>query len=250
MNAPLPFQQFQLELGRRLRDPRGTARPSGVPPRRLAIYEELLFNNITGFLDSCFPVSRKLLGERRWRRMHRAFFRDWRSHTPWFREIPREFLRWLEATQPARLPRWLADLAHYEWVELALDVMDAPEPPADPEGDLMAGLPVLAPALMNLAYDWPVQRISPNWRPRKPSSTGATHLLVFRDRAGTVQFVELNPVSARLIALLQEAAITGAAACMRIAAELGHPDPAAVAAGGRQILENLRAHGAILGVQP
>lgn len=252
MNAPQPFQEFQLALGRRLRDPRGTERPAGVPARRLAIYEELLFNNVTGFLDSCFPVSRKLLGEKRWRRLNRIFFRDWRSHTPWFREIPREFLRWLTETEilPVRLPRWLAELAHYEWVELALDVMDAPEPPADPDGDLMAGVPVLAPALMNLAYAWPVHRIGPDWRPRKPVQT---HLLVFRDRAGMVQFIQLNPVSARLVALLQESGqhgLTGDAACAAIAAELGHPDPTVVAAGGRQILENLRANGAVLGVKP
>lgn len=252
MNAPQPFQEFQLALGRRLRDPRGTERPAGVPARRLAIYEELLFNNVTGFLDSCFPVSRKLLGEKRWRRLNRIFFRDWRSHTPWFREIPREFLRWLTETEilPVRLPRWLSELAHYEWVELALDVMDAPEPPADPDGDLMAGVPVLAPALMNLAYAWPVHRIGPDWRPRKPVQT---HLLVFRDRAGMVQFIQLNPVSARLVALLQEGGqhgLTGDAACAAIAAELGHPDPAVVAAGGRQILENLHANGAVLGVKP
>jgi hypothetical protein len=67
-----------------------------------------------------------LLGEQRWRRLNRTFYRDWPLHTPWFREIPREFVRYLaEARHHASLcPAWLAELAHYEWAELAVDVMD------------------------------------------------------------------------------------------------------------------------------
>ncbi|MHB1360026.1 MAG: HvfC/BufC family peptide modification chaperone [Rhodocyclaceae bacterium] len=85
----LAFQNFQNAFGRHIRDPRQAPRPTGVPARRMAIYNELLFNNLTGFLDACFPITRQLFGERRWRRLHRAFFREARCHTPYFREIPR-----------------------------------------------------------------------------------------------------------------------------------------------------------------
>jgi hypothetical protein len=240
------FQQFQHEFGRHLRDPRRHARPAGVPTRRAAIYGELLFNNLTGFLDACYPVTRAVLGERRWRRLQRAFFREARCHTPWFREIPREFLAWLEATDTIDLPPWLRELAHYEWVELALDVMDAATPAHDPQGDLLAGTPVLAPALLNLAYAWPVQRIGPDYRPRKPQPV---HLLVFRDGGDSVRFVELNPVSARLVDLLSQGELSGRAACLQVAQEIGHPDPAAVVAHGAALLADLRAAGAILGIR-
>jgi hypothetical protein len=238
------FQNFQYDFGRHLRDPRKAARPAGVPARRAEIYAELLFNNLTGFLDACFPISRQILGEKRWRRLQRAFFRTARCQTPYFREIPREFLDWLPAEAG---PRWLKALAHYEWVELALDVMDAPTPAHAPAGDLLAGIPVLAPALMNLAYAWPVQRIGPDYRPRKQQPT---HLLVFRDAQDQVQFIELNPVSARLVDLLQEGRLSGRAACAAIAAELGHPDPLVVIHHGAVLLEQLRSAGAILGVKP
>lgn len=240
------FQQFQHDFGRHLRDPRAAARPVGVPARRMALYNELLYNNLEGFLIACFPVTRQVLGMRRWPRLVRAFFREARCRTPYFREIPREFLDWLTAVAGLKLPPWLRELAHYEWVELALDVMDVASPPHDPAGDLLDGVPVLAPALMNLAYAWPVQRIGPDWRPRKPV---ATHLLVFRDAAARVQFVALNPVSARLVALLLAGA-TGRAACRAIAAELGHAQPDAVVAHGARVLEDLRTLGAILGTQP
>jgi hypothetical protein len=97
---------------------------------------------------------------------------------------------------------------------------------------------------MNLAYAWPVQRIGPDYRPRKPSPT---HLLVYRDTNDEVRFVELNPVSARLIDLLLEGRLTGRAACIAIATELGHPDPRAVIAHGASLLAELRTAGALLG---
>ncbi len=244
----LPFQEFQREFARHVRDPRRHRRPAGMPARRMAVYNELLFNNLTGFLDACFPVSRDVLGERRWRRLNREFFRDWQSHTPYFREIPREFLRWLlEAQTAVRLPRWLRELAHYEWAELAVDVMEAAPPACDPSGDLMDGQPVLAPALMNLAYSWPVQHIGPAWKPRSPVPT---HLIVFRDRLDGVRFVELNAVSARLVALIADGGRTGRQCSDLIAGELGHADSAIVAAGAREILEGLRQQQAILGVRP
>ncbi|HNH36659.1 MAG TPA: putative DNA-binding domain-containing protein [Rhodocyclaceae bacterium] len=242
------FRDFQMAFGRHVRDPRHHPRPPGVPARRMAVYNELLFNNLTGFLDACFPVCRQVLGDPRWRRLNRAFYREWRSPTPYFREIPREFLRWLLETETTgRLPRWFRDLAHYEWVELAVDTMEAPDPPHDPAGDPMDGEPVLAPASMNLAYAWPVHRIGPAFRPRKPE---AAHLLVFRDREDGVRFIALNPVTARLVSLLGEGGRSGRACAALIARELGHPDPGAAEAGARDAIGRLRDQQAILGVRP
>jgi len=246
MNAPLPaFQQFQMAFGRRCRDPRGSPRPAGVPTRGMAAYEELLVNNITGFLDACFPVCRSLLGDGRWRRLNRAFYRDWRATTPWFREIAQEFLRFLAGTTRT-LPPWLRDLAHYEWVELAVDTCSATAVAHDPGGDLMTGQPLLNPTLMSLAYDWPVQRIGPDYRPRKPMPV---RLLVYRDGDDTVRFSEINPVTARLLTLIGDDRCTGEAACTRIASELGHHSPEAVRHHGAEILEGLRRQNALLGVR-
>ncbi len=241
------FQSFQRAFGRHLRDPQHTPRPAGVPARRMAVYNELLFNNLTGFLDSCFPVCRALLGETRWRRLNRTFYRDWPSHTPWFREIPREFTRYLAAGDIAqRLPAWLAELAHYEWAELAVDIMDCPLPACDPAGDPMHAPIVLNPALMNLTYAWPVHRIGPDYRPRKAV---ATHLVVYRDADDQVQFSEINPVTGYLLARLAEQPQTGTAACLALAEALHHPSPERLLAHGAELLDDLRRQGIVLGVQ-
>lgn len=238
------FQTFQREMARHLRDPHHTPRPAGVPARRMGVYNELLFNNITGFLDRCFPVCRAVLGEARWRGLNRSFWRDWPLHSPLHRDMTREFVRYLQSRPHGRWPAWLPELARYEWAELAVDLMDVVPPPHDADGDLQHGALVLNPAMMNLSFEWPVHRIGPDHRPRKPQPTG---LLVYRDREEAVQFVHVNPVTARLLQLLGEQAMPGEAACRQLASELQHPDPAQLLAFGLQLLAQLRERGVVLG---
>ncbi|MEK7346859.1 MAG: putative DNA-binding domain-containing protein [Pseudomonadota bacterium] len=238
------FQQFQHDMAQHLRDPHHTRRPVGVPQRRMAVYNELLFNNICGFVDSCFPVSRQQLGEARWRRLCRTFYRDWPLHTPWFREIPREFVRYLSEGRIAQpLPRWLPDLARYEWAELAVDVMAVTVPAHDAQGDMMQRPVLLNPARMDVVSLWPVHRIGAQWQPRQPQPT---FLVVFRDAQLGVQFSEINAVTARLLALL-ETGLTGQQALAQLAHDMAHPDPPALQSFGEQLLVSLRAQGVLLG---
>lgn len=242
----LAFQKFQRDLAQHLRDPHHTSRPAGVPARRMAVYNELLFNNVCGFVDSCFPVCRELLGPQRWRRLCRTFYRDWPSHTPWFREIPREFVRYLDEGRIAQsLPRWLADLARYEWAELAVDVMDVTPAAHQPQGDLMRERVVLNPARIDVASPWPVQRIGPAWQPRQ---TEPTFLVVFRDAQYQVQFSEINAATARVLALLHEG-YTGQEAFEQLAREMAHADAQALMGFGQGLLNSLREQGIVLGTR-
>lgn len=218
--ALAPFQSFQMAFGRHLRDPRGSPRPAGVPERTAGLYRELVYNNLEGFLLACFPVSHALLG-RRWPRLVRGFLRDCRCRTPYFREIPAEFLAWLMAGEPpGPLPSWLVELAHYEWAELAVDVMDVEVPTTPPPADPAAARLRLNPTLLNLAYRWPVHRIGPGYRPRKPRET---RLLVYRDGLDDVRFMEVTPATAALLAHLTAPGQSGEAACRRFVATLA-PD--------------------------
>ena len=242
------FQQFQRDFGAYLRHPRGNHRPASLPARPAGVYRELVFNNVCGFLDSCFPLCRSLLGEMRWRRLNRAFVADWPLHTPWFREIPAEFARYLrEGRIHQPLPRWFAQLAHYEWAELAVDTMACAEPEPLAAGALLDTPAVLNPALMLLANDWPVQRIGPDYRPRKPVTTC---LAVFRDAGQQVRFSELSAMSLRLLALLQQADITPRRAIAQLAKELAHPAPDTFLAQAHALLIELQAQGIVRGETP
>ena len=249
MNKPatLPeFQRYQLAFTAHIRDPEAHPRPAGVEARRMNIYNELLFNNIEGFLLACFPVLRRVLGTRKWAKLVRAFFSTHRSHTPYSRQIPDEFIQFLqnEWTSADGYPSYLLALAHYEWIELVLSVSNRCADRAfDAEGDLVEGVPLLNPVLANLHYDWPVQRIAP----RRKVPPAETFLLVFRDAADQVQFSEINAFTARLLTLLEPGTLTGRAALAQIAEESRHPGPALILQAGAALLDDLRARGAILG---
>lgn len=243
-----PFQAFQRAFAAHLRQPRRLARPAGVSTRGAGIYAELVFTNLCGFVDACFPVCRAVLGEPRWRRLCRAFQRERQLTTPWFREIAGEFADYLASVAAGRrLPRWLPELARYEWAELAVDIMDVPRPAHDRQGDLLSR-PLLAnPALLRLSGQWPVQRIGPDWRPRRPQPT---HLVVYRDADERVRFCELNALTAALLDRIIAAPCTGHAALSELAAAQGLAADATFFEHGRAALADLREQGILLGSQP
>lgn len=246
MNVPA-FQRYQAEFSAHVRDPRTHPRPPGIPAKRIGVYAQLLFNNMESTLANCFPVCKKVLGTRRWSTLVRDFFAGHRCGTPLFRQIPEEFLHWLQRVERTDIPPFLPQLAHYEWAELAVAVSDASPPTGwQAAGDLLDGMPVLAPALMLLRYDWPVQRISPRLKPSQPLAD-PVWLLVFRDLNDEVRFIELNPVSAHLVELLQAGNRTGRAALLEIAQALGYPAPQQIVAFGAEVLADLRQSGAIIG---
>jgi len=252
--AELPrFQQVQQAFTRHMRDPANAPAPEGVEDRRMGIYRELLYNNVQSFLAGCYPVLRKISSDPVWHGLIREYFRTHQAHTPLFPKMPQELLQYLEQERGDRVGDFpfLLELAHYEWVETTL-IFDAREPEAagvNPDGDLLAEAPVLSPLALPLAYKFPVHRIGPEYIPAEAPAQ-PTYLVVYRDRADTVGFLELNPVSARLLELLQRGdARSGRDLLQQIAAELQHPDPAAVERGGLEILAELRRRDVILGTR-
>lgn len=239
------FQRYQLEFARHIRDPKNSARPAGAQARRMNVYNALLYHNLESSLLACFPVSRQTLGKRKWQSLVRAFFATHRCHTPFFRRIPEEFIQYLESRSDGA-PPWLRHLAHYEWVELALDTsaQEIDRAAFDEAGDLMHGRPALNPVRFLLHYPFAVHKISPRSVPKQEEPT---HFLVFRDLRDRVHFVVLNSFSARLVQLLEPGQLSGHKALSSIAVEHPGLDAQAVYAGGMQTLEDLRRDQAILG---
>ncbi|RPE77030.1 HvfC family RiPP maturation protein [Vulcaniibacterium tengchongense] len=241
-DAPERLRAQQLELTRHLRDPANAPAPAGVEERRLAVYRELLFNNIEGLLAGNFPVIRRLLGEE-WPALARAFYRDHRCRTPLFPEIAREFLRYLEGREDLR-PPFLAELAHYEWVELALQIAEA-APPRDGACDPLEGVPRRSPLAWPLAYRWPVHRIGPDYRPDAPPQA-PTLLLARRQADGAVRFSELSPLAFRLLERLDQApASSGREQLLALAREAGIEAGAGYLAQGSALLRQMREAGVI-----
>ncbi len=234
-----------------IRDPSTGTAPPGIEQRRLDIYRELFFNNIANLLGGNFPVLRRIHGDAAWRALVDAFYRDHGSRTPLFTELPREFLRYLEARVPDPAMPWLRELAHYEWVELALQVSEATpgDIAHDPRGGLLAGRPLPSPLAWPLAYAWPVHRIGPDYLPTQPPAE-PTLLLLRREADGRVSFHGLSPLTFRLLQRLDQAPeLSGREQLAALAAEAGARDVEAFIADGAQMLAQLHSEGTVLGIR-
>jgi uncharacterized protein len=238
----LDFQRYQLEFTAHIREPAKHKKPAGVVPERMAVYREAVFNNIFESVSVCFPVCQTVLAKQAWRALIRGFVVNYQAQTPIFREIPPQFLRYLDTQK--QVAAYIKQLAHYEWVELAVGALETKPVDLSKTTDLLNEKPILTSAHMLLEYDYPVHKISAR---RKPKTTEKTYLLVFRNAAFDVKFIELNPVTFQLLKLINENNMTGKQALMRLAEDLQHPDANAVIQFGVGILQDLASQQAIIG---
>ena len=251
MATQAEFIRQQYAFAAHIRDPQHAPAPAEVEDRRMGIYRELFYNNVEGFISSTFPVLREIHDDDAWHRMVRDYFRSHHARTPLFLEIPREFLTWLHDERTAQaddLP-FLYELAHYEWTELALTIAEdsTDSSSIDPDGDLLTGIPCLSPLVWHMTYAYPVHKIGPGFIPNAPGES-PTSLLVYRDRHDEVGFMEINPVTKRLLEIIEpNETATGRELLARIAAEMAHPDPDVVINGGLEIMINLKQKDIITG---
>jgi hypothetical protein len=244
------FVRQQYAFTAHIRNPKNPC-PDAIEARRMKIYRELFFNNVEDFLANTYPVLCQILPEERWQAIVRDYFANHVSHTPLFPEMPREFLKYLdyERKPDADDPPFLLELAHYEWVELALSLSDEQigNTNINADGDLLRGVPVLSPLAWPLDYRFPVHKISPDFQPQQAGDT-QTHLIVFRDADFEIHFIEINSITARLLQLIAAgAAQSGFELLQQIASELNHRQPDILIRHGLQLLNDLKARGIVLG---
>ena len=199
------FQRMQYAFAGWIRKPDPNQTPQNIERRRMDIYRELFFNNVAGFLENAFPVAARTLGQKVWQGLVQGFFEQHRATSPYFREIPQEFMAWLMESPSVfeASPPWLLELLHYEWLELYLSTLDAPWPEFE-NAAVTAEKPVaLSPFFMMAAYRWPVQTISLEHQPTI-MPTIPTLLAVYRTKAHKMRFMQLTPKAALLLEALQQ----------------------------------------------
>lgn len=237
------FQQVQYEFGQHLRDPEAPLPNTlkAIELRRLKIYQELIFKNVEGFISGGFPVLRQLYNEQDWSELIRDFIIKHESHSPYFLEISEEFLAYLqeERVMQESDPAFMLELAHYEWVELALDVAEADlSEPMDK--NLLADLPQVSPLVWTLSYQYPVHLIGPEYQPTEPPEQ-STFLLVYRTREDKVAFMESNAVTVSALQLLSSGDFaSGQAMLEHLGQQIQHPDIPAFVTMGHELLLKLQ----------
>lgn len=242
-DAPERLRAQQHAFTAHLRDPAQVPAPPGMDPRRVVVYERLLFNNLLGLLSNGFPVCVRLLGEPDWRALVRHYFASHHCHTPLFTELAAEFVQWLQV-QPELPHPALAELAHYEWVETALYQLQADPLPEPGDIDPLQVPLRRSPLAWPLLYRWPVHQLGSEDAPSQPPAE-PTGLLVRRDADGAVRFATLTSLAVHLLTLIGESpAATGQQQLQQLAA-LHHLDPGTLAAPGAHLLQQFLRAGVI-----
>jgi len=235
------LRDSQMLMARYLRDPQGQPAPEGVEERRLKIYRDLVYNNVEGFISGGFPVLRSLYQDEDWHQLVREFIDQHRCHTPYFLEISQEFLKFLmQRDEPGpNDPPFLLELAHYEWVELALDVSEEQLAEAHDDYALLSSVPQLSPLAWLLSYQYPVHLIGPGFQPS--AAEQPTYLVVYRDRCDKVCFVQLNAATARMLELVRDNEVASVQELLAtLAAELGMEEAAVLDFGAAQMVEFIK----------
>lgn len=244
------FKIKQAEFAAYIRDPVNNPRPADVKKKRMDTYRELFFNNVDSFLGSNFPVLKKILTDQQWYELTQDFFSKHPSQSPYFSEIPEEFLDYLqnERYNPNDYP-FLLELAHYEWVEMALSISKEHTLPVDDAfiSNLLLHQNIAISALAwPLAYQYPVQQISPTFLPESVPEQ-ATYLVVYRDSADDVHFMQINAMTFRLLLIIQSHDGIESVECLQLlATESDHPNPQILLEGGLQILQDMARKGLII----
>ena len=239
------LREQQLRMARHIRDPQANPPPPGIDARHLAVYRQLFFGNLQSLLAGSFPVLHASLATEHWQGLCEDFYAHHRCHTPLFTEVGGEWVEYLQGrTDQAD---WIAELAHYEWIETALLLSDAAEAEHDPEGDLLEGVPVLSSLAVPLAYAWPVSHIGPEHLPVEAPAE-PTLLVAHRGAGHKVSFLRLAPLAHALLESLQDQPLSGREHLAALAAAAG-VEPAAVEAQGLALLLSLKAQGVVLGTR-
>jgi hypothetical protein len=174
-------------------------------PPRLGIYRRLVRNNLEG-------VTRKLLARTRARfetafdASFDAFVEEVGPRTHYLRDVPSEFLAWVAprwAASPA-IPPYASELAAHELVEFAVGIAPRPrEIEALGEITVERAL-IFADALRLVRYTYAVHTLPSEIDDRTVPAKSPVALLVYRDEADAVRFLELTALAASITERLLE----------------------------------------------
>jgi hypothetical protein len=244
--AELPeFKKTLYEFAGHIRDPENVPAPEGIEERRMAVYRELFFNNIRNLLATMFPVIRKLHSDDKWHALIRQFMQRHRAETPYFLQLPQEFLAFLQNEYELQADDYpfLLELAHYEYVELALSISEEVNDVdgVDPDGDLLQQVPVKSVLAWVYAYQFPVHRIKKDYTPAEPAEQ-PVFIVVYRRSNDSVGFLELNPMTAKLLEAIDnnDQQLTGESLLRALADEINYADADALVQHGAAALDEMR----------
>jgi len=195
-----------------------------VDDQAFFVYRHLVRDTLRGAIANQLPKTSKVLGAR-FERDVAAYVDRSLPASHYLRDVPFEFAQRMGAAwaRDPELPPWLVDLARFELLEFE-SAASAAGPPLDVVDTLQLDAPVaFDPSLRLFRSAYPVHEIDP--------ASGAaveprpTALLVYRDAEHDLCNLEVDELTAEVVARLLEHETLGAAITSACAARGTEPQP-------------------------
>lgn len=198
------LQQIQADFIGHIKDPEHNEFDYGIESRRMAIYRDLFFNNLCGFLDNGFPVLKSIYDDEKWLALARNFYAKHQCRSPYMVDISKAFVEYLNTEYKLREsdPVFVKELAHYEWLELDVSIRKITRPHVYWDGQSAYSNVSLSELAAIVSYPFPVHQISQDFQPQQPAQP--CFYLVFRDEQDEVSFLLINQVTAYMLNLLEQ----------------------------------------------
>ena len=168
-------------------------------PKKLSLYQSLVFNNLSEVISPCFPLLKSIMGEAAWRELILDFFKESQLSTPIYHELPFELVKYLQKTPLTDYP-FAADLAHYEWIELEVELAEVEAEKVNNSLDYLLIPWRLSNSARLVTYQYDVHNINTDYQP----TTLIESFYAVSKQADKVQFTKLAPASFQLIECLLE----------------------------------------------
>ncbi|MCL1091311.1 putative DNA-binding domain-containing protein [Shewanella profunda] len=243
----MDFKQVQQSFIDYIRDPTKPL-PLDTSLERMQVYRELFFSNVMGFVSNGFPVLKSLYSENDWLVLVQDFFSHHDCKSPIFIDIAGEFLDFLQREyQPKDTdPVFMLELAHYEWLELVVAVAQQDAKEAEIHPAQIQDIPLCLSSTARVAqYHYPVQHIRHDFRPEECLDT-PVFFCIYQDEEGEVSFLQLNPLSAQVLAYLAGQGLTSFEGIVNwLTITYPQITPEVLAQGCLQLLEQLATKGIV-----
>lgn len=188
----------QKEFCLRLRQQGKGKLPDNVSENRMALYQALNFHSINSIIKECFPVVRSIITDEQWRRHMTRFLAHQNESTPYFNQLPKAFLDFFKTQSQYFEYAFLYELAHYEWLELYIELIDKSIETRLVVCDeqLFDSALQLSPCAFLAHYHYEVDKLGASYLSDK--KTPLT-VVVYRDANHKVHFMRINSMTNALL---------------------------------------------------
>jgi hypothetical protein len=153
MQSSLKTFQYQTDLANYCKTGNYTEIP-GVIEKNIKHYRRLVFNNVYDSISSAYPITKKLLGKNKWKKLVQRFFSSQKIQSPQIWYMPKEFKNYVLKEELKLLTNYsfLPDLLQFEWLEIEVFMM-----PDEPIAfSSVANLYYINPEIRLIKVDYPI----------------------------------------------------------------------------------------------